>query len=40
MSTSKTKVYFSLEFSVMFKGVDAHAIENYVFPFQLKEVFC
>ena len=40
MSTPKTKMCFSLEFSVVFKGADELAIKNYVFSFQLEEVFC
>lgn len=40
MSIPKIKVCFSLEFPVVFKGVDDLVIKNYVFPFQLEEVFC
>ena len=39
MSTPKAKVYFSLERSVLFRGVNEFAIKNYAFSFQLKEVF-
>lgn len=40
MSIPKAKVYFSLECSVLFRGVNEFAIKNYAFSFQLKEVFC